>query len=119
MLRHKYLSYNQLFYLCEYLKSANINIPENILNIYKNWYFYDKVVSFKLLNYETEMLDIEVEKDNSFIYNGVVVHNSQGSTYDNVFINMKNIIRNKNIRERNRLIYVALSRAAYGITILI
>ena len=85
----------------------------------RNWKTY---YNFK----DTYLLDrkLEIQKgqftDKSIDYSYCITcHKSQGSTYDNVFINMKNIIRNKNIRERNRLIYVALSRAAYGITILI
>lgn len=41
---------------------------------------------------------------------GCTVHKSQGSTYDNVAINLANIYKNPEISERARLIYVALSR---------
>ena len=41
---------------------------------------------------------------------GCTVHKSQGSTYDNVAINLQNIYRNYDISERARLIYVAMSR---------
>jgi len=41
---------------------------------------------------------------------GCTVHKSQGSTYDNVAINLQNIYKNYDISERARLIYVALSR---------
>lgn len=42
----------------------------------------------------------------------ITVHRSQGSTYDNVLVDVNNIMRNKNRSERNRLLYVACSRAS-------
>jgi exodeoxyribonuclease-5 len=41
----------------------------------------------------------------------LTVHKSQGSTYGNVAVNLNNIYKNYTTSERNRLIYVALSRA--------
>lgn len=41
---------------------------------------------------------------------GCTVHKSQGSTYDNVAINLQNLYKNYDISERARLIYVAMSR---------
>jgi ATP-dependent exoDNAse (exonuclease V) alpha subunit len=54
-------------------------------------------------------------KDLDFYY-GSTIHKSQGSTYNNVFINFKDIIYDNkgkvygNLLLRNKLIYVALSR---------
>lgn len=42
---------------------------------------------------------------------GSTVHKSQGSTYDNVALNLKDLYSNYDISERSRLIYVALSRS--------
>lgn len=42
---------------------------------------------------------------------GCTVHKSQGSTYDNVAINLQNLYKNYDISERARLLYVAFSRA--------
>lgn len=42
----------------------------------------------------------------------LTVHKSQGSTFENVFVDLPNLLRNKNIRERNQLLYVAVTRAA-------
>lgn len=36
----------------------------------------------------------------------------QGSTYDTVFVNYKDLAQNPNQFERTRLLYVALSRAS-------
>ena len=42
----------------------------------------------------------------------ITVHKSQGSTYKNVIINLKNINFNKNTKERTRLLYTAITRAS-------
>lgn len=50
-----------------------------------------------------------LKKDVDYAY-GISVHKSQGSTYDTIFVNLKNIMNNPNVAERFRLIYVAISR---------
>ena len=46
-------------------------------------------------------------------YNHAVsVHKSQGSTYKQVILNVKNLNLNKNIKERKRLFYTAITRAS-------
>lgn len=50
-------------------------------------------------------------KDISYGY-GITIHKSQGSTYDTVFVNMKDINNNPDAIERKKLLYVALSRAS-------
>ncbi|MEC4984678.1 MAG: AAA family ATPase [Oscillatoria sp. PMC 1068.18] len=42
----------------------------------------------------------------------LTVHKGQGSTFENVFISLGDILRNPKIKERNQLLYVATSRAA-------
>lgn len=42
----------------------------------------------------------------------LTVHKSQGGTFNTVIINMKDVNRNKNIPERNRLWYTGLTRAS-------
>ncbi len=59
---------------------------------------------------------LEVKKDLYYGY-GITTHKSQGSTYKNVAVNIRNILTNRNIRERNKLLYVALSRTS-GLNIL-
>ena len=41
----------------------------------------------------------------------LTVHKSQGSTYNNVFVDVVNIMRNRDKKEREQLLYVAISRA--------
>lgn len=68
-----------------------------------------------------------VPKDIDYGY-GTTVHKAQGMTFDNVFVNLPNIINNHlnnpvtnkvEINMRNRLLYVALSRASKKAIILI
>ena len=40
------------------------------------------------------------------------VHKSQGSTFQDVFIDVPNLMRNSKVTERNQLCYVAVTRAA-------
>jgi len=42
----------------------------------------------------------------------LTIHKAQGSTFQNVFIDVPNALINRNIRERNQLLYVAVTRAA-------
>ena len=42
----------------------------------------------------------------------LTIHKSQGSTFQNVFVDLPNLMGNRNIRERNQLLYVAVTRAA-------
>lgn len=55
--------------------------------------------------------DEYVKKDLDYGY-GITIHKSQGSTYNTVFVNGKDINKNPNDIERKRLWYVALSRAS-------
>ena len=50
-----------------------------------------------------------IKKDLYYAY-GSTVHKSQGSTFGNTAINLKDIGRNRTVSERLRLMYVALSR---------
>ena len=60
---------------------------------------------------DDEVRKAKVTKDLDYGY-CLSVHKSQGSTYDNVFINLNDILRCRTILDRNRLLYVALSRAS-------
>lgn len=77
----------------------------------KAWKDYYNFKNYNLLI--SDILDkngkLLVKKDIDYGY-GITVHKTQGSTYENIFVNIKNIRGNKNIIERKKLIYVAMSR---------
>ena len=89
------------------LKTAKIN-KGNAWRTYYN--FKNKVLLLVDLYYDNESTRLMVKKDLFYNY-GLTVHKSQGSTYDNVAINIIDLYRCRDVYERNRLIYVALSRA--------
>lgn len=79
------------------------------------WKFYygfvEKHLSLKTYKYPAPLQwKTLISKDLYYGY-GMTIHKSQGSTYDNVAINISNTYINKKVAERNRLIYVAASRA--------
>lgn len=49
----------------------------------------------------------------------ITAHKSQGSTYDNTFVDVRNISYNNNVVERNRILYTALTRAKKQTTIIV
>jgi hypothetical protein len=52
------------------------------------------------------------EQKASFKYNhAITVHRSQGSTYDKVIIDVSDLNKNKNLKEKTRMFYTALTRA--------
>ena len=42
----------------------------------------------------------------------LTIHKSQGSTFQDVFVDVPSMFANRNVIERNQLCYVALTRAA-------
>lgn len=54
--------------------------------------------------------DKVIKKDLDYGF-AVTAHKAQGSTYKKVFVLLKDILLNKNIVERNQILYVAMTRA--------
>ena len=59
----------------------------------------------------------QISKDLDYGY-AVTCHKVQGSTYDHVFVLVKDILLNKNHKERNQMLYVALTRPKYSAIVL-
>lgn len=74
----------------------------------------------KLLKNKAKFADIDwkdyygfVEKFADLKYNhAMTVHKSQGSTYQQAIVNVKNLKMNRNLVEKNRLLYTAITRAS-------
>ena len=65
----------------------------------------------RLLDYVTK--NEFVNSFAKFKYNhAITVHKSQGSTYKNTIINVKNIGLNSNLQEKERLFYTGITRAS-------
>lgn len=78
----------------------------------KGWgKFYEFKNSILVLENLIQNKQLVVKKDIDYGY-GITIHKSQGSTYNTVFVNGKDINKNINDLERKRLWYVALSRAS-------
>lgn len=80
------------------------------------------MLAFTVYSKDNEKLGF-VNKDISYGF-GITVHKSQGSTYENTYVNVVNINnmfskRYINIKMRNQLLYVALSRTSKLCNILI
>jgi hypothetical protein len=64
-----------------------------------------------------------VVKNNTLLYRlqyayAMTVHQSQGSTYEHVFVDASNIYRQRNLVRRNKLLYTACTRASKHLTVL-
>jgi superfamily I DNA/RNA helicase len=78
-------------------KQYEVNIAMKRYAKEKNWHEY-----FELKNKVGDLRAIHA----------CTVHKSQGSTYDNVFIDLDSIGRNNKANEVARLLYVAITRAS-------
>lgn len=76
-------------------KHANL-LMENLTKLGQPAKGRDKVMEYKSLDYGY----------------AITTHKSQGSTYNNVFVNMRDIALNKRKDEMRKLLYVALSRTS-------
>ena len=88
---------------------SKLNIAKERRGRYWEYYYKFKNEHLLLEDFYLPNGKLEVKKDLYYGY-GITVHKSQGSTYNNVAVNIKDVLRVRNIKERNKLLYVALSR---------
>ena len=106
------LTWRHLETALNHFKEENIEIPSEVKSISSNKFFYDEIDSIQKTENKVEMVDIEVEDDHSFAYEGAIVHNSQGSTFEKTFVDIEDINACLNPSEIQRLKYVAVTRAS-------
>ncbi|MGI4788500.1 MAG: helix-hairpin-helix domain-containing protein [Janthinobacterium lividum] len=104
----KNLSYSNVQTLIGHLEGLGADVPDALRLAADSRYFYDCITSVEELEEEAEMYDIEVEGVHSFVANGFVCHNSQGSEYPAVVLAVHT--QHFMLLQRN-LLYTALTRA--------
>ena len=92
----------------EYLEARSVPVPESLTAAVSLHHCYDRITSVELLAEEVPMYDIEVEGLHSFIANGFVCHNSQGSEYPAIVLALHT--QHYMLLQRN-LLYTGLTRA--------
>jgi len=117
-LSHNNLSFHQLSVACRFLESSGVPIPGEAAALLSSWFFYDQITWTGYTGRCVPMMDIEVQDDHSFILDGAVVHNSQGSTYSNVMLDFHDVYSNRTLSEADRCYYVAVTRARYSVYVL-
>lgn len=88
-------------------------IGKKLLYFIDNNYFFDSISNINYSN--CTMYDFTVPISHSFISNGIISHNCQGSTYKEVFVDMNDISSvaiNHNDVDLERVLYTAISRAS-------
>jgi intein/homing endonuclease len=104
----KLLTYRDLADLVRYMQAVGAEVPRCVAETAAMHYFYDPIESVESTGREERMYDIEVEDFHSFVYNGFVCHNSQGSEYPAVVMPVHT--QHYAMLARN-LLYTALTRA--------
>jgi exodeoxyribonuclease-5 len=115
----KNLTWKHLRTLRNHLRRRDLSVPTLMNRLLEKKHFYDSVESVEVADETCEMVDIEVADDHSYIYRGAVVHNSQGSTFDTVFVDRRDLQACRDPDERRALLYVAVTRPARRLALLV
>jgi intein/homing endonuclease len=115
----KNLSYFQCRKIVAHLQDRGIEVPAEIIKFLNQNYFWDEIIDCGYTGNYCQMADIEVADSHNFIYNGAVVHNSQGSTYTNAIVANYDIDKNFHIEDRNRIKYTAVTRPKENLIIIL
>ena len=102
------LTHQNVLQVKAYLEEKGAPVPDSLSTAASLHHCYDRIASIELLAEEAPMYDIEVEGLHSFIANGFVCHNSQGSEYPAVVLALHT--QHYMLLQRN-LLYTALTRA--------
>ena len=94
------------YYLAKYGK------PEKII---RNWIMEMMVIVWEQLYHDI----LDIFADISYGY-CITTHKSQGSTFNNIYVDLKNIIKkNSNVEESYRCLYTALTRTSKKVNLLL
>jgi hypothetical protein len=109
------------------LKNSSYKIIENLkinkkttdqVNMLKLEYF--NIVEKKINRIWKEWQSLVIERFAQLNYGySITVHKSQGSTFKNVFIDIKDIFSNTNYNEKLKCLYTAITRSSYSLELLI
>lgn len=106
--QEQHLNYIHLELLRKYMGEHGIPIPGAVRDLEVNRFFYDKIQSVNFTDDADAMYDIEVEGVHSFVSNGFVCHNSQGSEYRAVVLVLHS---SQFMMLQRNLLYTGLTRA--------
>jgi intein/homing endonuclease len=102
------ISYYMFNRIMDFYKLHNLCIPDLCNKILDNNYFFSEISSITL-DCKENLYDIEVKDYHTFWCNGIVSHNCQGLTLDDLQVNLKGA-GNNFIRRTSGMLYTALSR---------
>lgn len=100
----KHLNYN-------FLKKVKIN-DKFFKEVLEKEYFFDEIIFCEQTDEIIETYDLEVEDIHQFVSDGLIVHNSQGGTYNKILILGNTISKPFDPQTIQQLKYVAMSRAS-------
>jgi len=107
------------YYSINYKKGEDGLIHDNVIVIHEDSEkaYKDRLLSMKIkcksyvINWRDYFKFAETFADLKYNH-AITVHKSQGSTYENAIVNLKNLKMNKNEKEKQRLMYTAITRAS-------
>lgn len=102
------LSYANLEAFSALFGELGLKLPSSVMELQALNYFYDTLETVEDTGKSCEMYDIEVEGTHSFVSNGFVCHNSQGSEYPAVVL----VVHSSHSHMMQpKIIYTGLTRA--------
>ena len=104
----KLLTHQNILDVKAYMEALGARVPESLSVAVSFHHCYDRIARIEYLSEEVPMYDIEVEGLHSFVANGFICHNSQGSEYPAVVLALHT--QHYMLLQRN-LLYTALTRA--------
>ena len=112
------VSYSHLEAMTNHFERRGLTLPVHAKELLSQKHYWDTVEAVRVTDETAEMMDLEVEEDHSFIAEGVVVHNSQGSTLDTGYVDWRDLTF-RSEGQQTPLLYVAVTRPAKRLALLV